>query len=65
MGVGGSGSLLGVALDSKVDVSGGRPQSHFDPETVSDAAIAAAGRRGLDDVRGWDEVRPFRRPDGL
>lgn len=53
---GGAGSLLGVAADSKGDAQSLRPLSHFSPEAVSDADFAAAVRRGLDDLRRFDEV---------
>ncbi|WP_165250917.1 LolA family protein [Paludisphaera soli] len=61
MGGGDAGyTLLGIAADAKDDGSGLRPMSHFLPESVSDADFAAAARRGLDDLRKFDEVRPIR-----
>jgi hypothetical protein len=57
MGVGGAGWLKGVAADTKPDGPTGRGISGFAPESISDADFAAAVRRGLDDMRGWDEVR--------
>ncbi|AMV40596.1 hypothetical protein [Planctomyces sp. SH-PL62] len=49
-------SLLGVAADAQADGSGLRSISGFLPETLTDADFAAAVRRGLDDLRGFDEV---------
>ena len=57
MAAGGVGGLLGVAADSKAEAQSLRPLSHFSPETVSDADYAAAVRRGLDDLRQFDEIR--------
>lgn len=57
MSVGGAGGLLGVAADVKKEASTLRPLSHISPETTSDADFAAAVRRGLDDLRQFDEVR--------
>jgi hypothetical protein len=57
MGVGFAGSLIGVAADTKAaDARSGRPLSHFAPETISDAVFLAAVRRGLEDLRRFDEV---------
>ena len=60
MGVGGVGGLLGVADDAKGAPNTLRPLSHFSQETVSDADFGAAVRRGLDDLRQFDEVRDVR-----
>ncbi|MDG3004631.1 LolA family protein [Paludisphaera mucosa] len=57
MGGGAAGyTLLGIAADAKPDASNGRPMSHFLPESITDADFAAAVRRGLDDLRGWDQI---------
>jgi hypothetical protein len=56
MGVGGAGGLLGVAHNVKGEAKTLRPLSRFSPEAVSDADFAAAVRRGLDDLRSFDEV---------
>jgi hypothetical protein len=63
MGLGGAGGLLGVAADTKAAPNQLRGLSHFAPETVSDAEFAAAVRRGFDDLRACDEVRPVRPED--
>ena len=60
MSVGGAGGLLGIAADTRGDARSGRPMSHFAPEAISDADFAAAVRRGLDDMREFDEVRDIR-----
>jgi hypothetical protein len=60
MGVGGAGGLLGVAPEAVGDAQTLRPLSHFAPETITDADFAAAVRRGLDDLRRFDEVRAIR-----
>ncbi|QEH34562.1 hypothetical protein OJF2_31030 [Aquisphaera giovannonii] len=65
MGAGGAGSLLGIAADSKPDGNTLRPTSHFAPESVTDGDFAAAVRRGLDDLRNQDEVRPIGSDDIL
>jgi hypothetical protein len=56
MGVGGAGRLMGVAADTKSEGPGLRGISQFAPETVSDTDFAAAVRRGLEDLRQFDEV---------
>jgi hypothetical protein len=63
MGVGGAGALLGVAADTHGDAQTLRPLSHFAPEKVSDPDFTAAVRRGLDDLRQFDEVRDVRTED--
>ena len=65
MGVGGAGGLLGVAADTHGDAQTLRPLSHFAPEKVSDADFTAAVRRGLDDLRQFDEIRDVRTEDML
>ena len=65
MGVGAAGGLLGVAADARADASNGRPISRFSPEAITDADFAAAVRRGLDDLRAFDEVRDIRPEDML
>ncbi|MDR3618452.1 MAG: hypothetical protein P4L85_03810 [Paludisphaera borealis] len=55
--MGAAGGLLGVAADAKGGPQTLRPLSHFAPEAISDADFAAAVRRGLDDLRAFDEVR--------
>lgn len=66
MGTGGVGHLYGVAPDARPDGVTGRPLTVFLPNAISDAEFAAAVRRGLEDVRDWDEVRspePAAEPD--
>ncbi len=53
---GGTYKMLGVAADAKNLGDDLRPLSHFEPEKVSDAAYAAAVRRGLDDLREFDKL---------
>ena len=65
MGAGGGGGLLGVAADANASPNMLRPLSHFSQETVSDADFGAAVRRGLDDLRQFDEVRDLRPEDML
>ena len=65
MGLGGAGGLLGVAADPNGGVNTLRDMSHFAPESISDADFAAAVRRGLDDMRQFDEVRPIHPEDML
>lgn len=58
MGGGDAGyALLGVADDAKTDPSGLRDLSRLIPESLTDADFAAAVRRGLDDLREFDQVR--------
>jgi len=64
-GVGGAGGLLGGAADAKGDAQTIRPLSHFSPEVVSDADFASAVRRGLDDLRQFDQLRDLRSEDML
>lgn len=65
MGVGDGGGLLGVAAGAPAAAQTLRPLSHFTPEAISDADFAAAVRRGLDDLRQFDEVRDLRPEDML
>ena len=60
MSIGGAGGLLGVAADTKGAPQTLRPLSHFSPEAVTDTGFAAAVRRGIDDLRQFDEVHDFR-----
>jgi hypothetical protein len=62
---GAAGGLLGIAGDAKSEPGNLRPMSHFAPDAISDADFAAAVRRGLDDFRQFDEVRPLRPEDML
>jgi hypothetical protein len=57
MRYGGSSSLLGVAADARGDAKSLKPMSHFEPDKVTDAEYAAAVRRGIEDLRRFDEVR--------
>ncbi len=52
----GNSSLFGVAADTRDDPRSGRPLSGFQPDQINDAEYAAAVRRGVDDMRRWDEV---------
>jgi hypothetical protein len=63
MGVGGAGSLLGVAANTPSAAQTLRPLTRFSPETVTDADFAAAVRRGLDDLRQFGEVHDLRPDD--
>jgi hypothetical protein len=63
MGVGGAGRLMGVAADTKSEGPGLRGISQFAPETVSDTDFADAVRRGLEDLRQFDEVHDLRPED--
>jgi hypothetical protein len=65
MAAGGAGGLLGIAADTKEEGNSLRRMSHFAPESISDADFAAAVRRGFDDLRALDEVRPIRPEDML
>jgi hypothetical protein len=58
MGVGGDGWLHGVAAETKVEDHNLRGISSFVPEAISDIEFVAAVRRGLDDLRQFDEVHP-------
>ncbi len=64
MGAGHVGWLLGVAGGNTPGGPSGRPLSRFAPDAISDADFAASVRRGLDDVREWDEVHAIRSMDG-
>lgn len=57
MGCGSAGGLYGVAADTKPDGPSGRGISSLAPDAISDAQFVAAVRRGLDDLRAYDEVR--------
>jgi hypothetical protein len=60
MAAGGAGGLLGVPEAPKAAPGILRPMTRFDPEAATDAEFAAAVKRGLDDLRDLDEVRPIR-----
>ena len=60
MGAGGVGCLHGVAADTKPDGPSGRGISSFAPDAISDADFAAAVRRGLEDMRRFDQVHAAR-----
>ena len=66
MGGSGTGGLLGVAADLKEAPMTLRPLSRVTPETT-DEEFAAAVRRGLEDLRGFDKIedsRPGEMPPG-
>jgi hypothetical protein len=46
----------GVAADTRAEGQDLRGISSFAPESISDAEFAAAVRRGLEDLRRFDEV---------
>jgi hypothetical protein len=56
MQYGGSSSLFGVAADTKDNPQSGKPLSGFEPDRITEAEYAAAVRRGVDDLRRFDEV---------
>jgi hypothetical protein len=64
MGIGSSGSLMGIAADTKADGQNLRGISGFAPEAISDDAFSAAVRRGLEDLRRFDEVHDVG-PEGM
>ncbi|MFO0957254.1 MAG: hypothetical protein U0800_07270 [Isosphaeraceae bacterium] len=64
MGTGGVGHLFGVAAGARPEGNSGRPLSTYLPDAIGDADFAAAVRRGLEDMREWDEVG-IPDPEGL
>ncbi len=58
MGTGDVGHLYGVPADAKPDPIMGRSLTSFLPDQISEADFTAAVRRGLDDMRQHDEIRP-------
>lgn len=65
MGVGGTGWLKGVAAETRPDGQSGRGISSFAPESISDPDFVATVRRGLDDLRRFDEVHDLHPEDML
>jgi hypothetical protein len=65
MQYGGSSSLFGVAADAKGDGQNLKPLSRFEPDRITDTEYAAAVRRGIDDLRRFDEVHEIGPADML
>lgn len=63
MGVGSAGWLKGIAADTQSEGQKGRGISSFAPGAISDADFSAAVRRGLEDLRRFDEVHEPRPED--